>query len=319
MFRLSSTVFATRRDSASSHSISSNVKVLVASVRLRVMRSHGLAWGGVVLGLGLAFSAACGSTSAPGNAAGAGSATGGGGNQAGSSFAGKSAAGSESHAGTSSSGQGGASVAGGGARSEAGAAGGGGQPGGAGSASGGAGESAGGASPEVTAAECDTDDDCQVVNDCCTCAAQPKSEQQVACPGLCIQSACQARGLADAKAKCVGNRCVFDVSCNRAQVTCEAAVPTCPAGPLPSVNGTCWGSCLPAHDCQEVTNCNDCSASQLCVRNELQLPSTRCVEASASCVQHPNCECANACDFQCSDETGIACYCPTSARRSKRR
>lgn len=273
------------------------------------MRSRGRAWGGVILGLGLAFSAACGSTrtATPGSAT-AGSAT-----DAGSSFAGKSFAGSESHAGTSSSGQGGAAGAVGGTRSEGGAGApvGGGQSGGAGTPGGDAGEASGGAGAEVTAAECATDNDCQVVNDCCTCAAQPSSEQHDACPGLCIQSACQARGLAEAKAKCVAKRCVLDVSCDRKQVTCEAATPTCPAGQVPSVKGTCWGPCLPAQDCQEVTNCDDCSASQICVRNQLQRPSTRCVEASAGCVQHPSCECANACDFQCSDESGIACYCPS--------
>ena len=262
-----------------------------------------------MLGLGLAFSAACGSAFT-GTPASAGSATGGGANDAGSSFAGKSAAGGTNHAGTSS-GQGGASGAAGGTPSAAGAGvpHAGNQPGGAGGTSGGAGESAGGAGPELTVAECATDDDCQVVNDCCTCAALPKSEPNLACPAVCIQSACQARGLGAAKADCVANRCVFNVTCDRSQVTCEAPTPTCPAGQVPSVSGTCWGPCIPAHDCQAVTNCDDCAAGHVCVRNELQIPSTHCVEASASCLQHPTCECTSACNFQCSDDNGIACFC----------
>lgn len=263
-----------------------------------------------MLGLGLACSAACGSKST-GTLASAGSATAGGAHDGGSSSAGKAAAGSANHAGTSSGGQGGASGAPGGAHSEggAGAPRGGNQPGGAGATSGGAGEAAGGAGPEPTVAECVTADDCQVFTDCCTCAAVPTSEENLACPGLCIQSACQARGLGTAKATCVANRCVFDVSCDSSRVTCEAATPTCPAGQVPSVSGACWGPCVPAQDCQEVTNCNDCAAGQVCVRNELQPPSTHCVEVSASCLQHPNCDCTNACDFQCSDETGIGCFC----------
>lgn len=279
-----------------------------------MMRSRGRAWAGVLLGLGLASSASCGSafTAAPASA-GSSSA-----NHAGTSSAGKSAAGSANHAGTPSSGQGGGSGAAS-APSDggAGAPRGGNQPGGgAGGSSGGVGESAGetgesagGAGPEVTVAECATDDDCRVVNDCCTCAALPKSVKIPECSALCIQSACQARGLNSAKVSCVANRCVFDVSCDRSQVTCEAPTPTCPAGQVPSVNGTCWGPCVPAQDCRAVTNCNDCAAGQVCVRNELQIPSTHCVEASVSCLQHPTCECTNACDFQCSDENGIGCFC----------
>lgn len=286
------------------------VKVIEASARLRVMRSRGRAWGAVLLGLGLASSAACGSKFT-GMPASAGSATAGGANDGGSSLAGKSAAGSASHAGTSSGGLGGASGAAGGATSEGGtgAPRGGNQSGGAGATTGYAGESAGGAGPELTVAECVTADDCQVFTDCCTCAAVPKSAQNVACPALCIQSACQARGLGAAKATCVANRCVFDVGCDSSQVTCEAATPTCPAGQVPSVSGNCWGPCVPAHDCQAVTNCDDCAADHVCVRSELQLRSTHCVEVSASCLQHPTCECTNACSFQCSDETGIGCFC----------
>ncbi|HEX2871037.1 MAG TPA: hypothetical protein VHP33_07275 [Polyangiaceae bacterium] len=274
------------------------------------MRSRGRAWGAVMLGLGLASSFACGSKFT-GNPASAGSATAGGANDGGSSLAGKSAAGSASQAGTSSGGQGGASGVAGGGPSEGGTGvpRGGNQPGGAGATTGHAGESAGGAGPEPTGAECTTADDCQVFTDCCTCAAVPKAEENLACPGLCIQSACQARGLGAAQVTCIANRCVFDVSCDSSQVTCEALTPTCPAGQVPSVSGTCWGPCVPAHDCRAVTNCDDCAADQVCVRSELQLPSTHCVEVSASCLQQPSCECTNACHFQCSDDNGIGCFC----------
>lgn len=269
-----------------------------------------------MLGLGLAFSASCGSTFTA-DPASAGNTAAGSANHAGTSSAGQSAAGSANHAGTSSSGQGGASgAASAPADGGTGAPLGGNQPGGAGSSSGGAGESAGeagesagGAGAEVTVAECATDDDCRIVNDCCTCAALPKSVKVPECSAVCVQSACPARGLGQAKTACVANRCVFDLSCDRSQVTCEAPTPTCPAGQLPSVSGPCWGPCVPAQDCGAVTNCNDCAAGQVCVRNELQIPSTHCVEASASCLRHPTCECTNACDFQCSDENGIGCFC----------
>jgi len=280
------------------------------SASVCLMRSGGRARGAVMLGLGVALSSACGSTfkGEPGSA---GSAAGGSSNGAGSSFAGKSAAGSANDAGASGSTQGGAPGAAGAALSggDAGAARGGDESGGGEPTSAGSGGAAGGAGPEVTLAECAADQDCQVVDDCCTCAALPKSEQKPACSSVCIQSACQARGLAGAKAHCVANRCVFDVTCDRAQVTCEAPTPTCPSSQVPSVSGSCWGPCVPAQDCQAVTNCDDCAAGQICVRDELQIRSTHCVEASASCVQHPTCECTNACNFQCSDENGIGCFC----------
>ena len=294
-----------------------------SSVRMAGMGSRGGARGLVMLGLGLALSAACGSAfhGAPSGGAGAGgsAASPHAGNPNAAGTSGRSAAGSASDGGSSGSNQGGAPSPAGGALSGgagsalSGGAGsapsGGDEPGGAASA--GAGGAAGGAGPDVTPSECDTDQDCQIVNDCCTCAALPKSDAKPSCSAVCVQSACQARGLAAANAQCVANRCVFDVSCDGAGVTCEAPTPSCPSGQVPSVSGSCWGPCIAAHDCRAVSNCDDCSASQICVNNELRIRSTHCVEAAGSCARHPTCDCANACDFQCSDEDGISCFCIT--------
>lgn len=296
-----------------------------SSVRLAGMGSRGRARGLVMLGLGLALSAACGSAfhGAPSGGAGAGGSAAsphaGTPNAAGTS--GRSAAGSASDAGRSGSNQGGAPSPAGGALSggvgsalsggAGGAPSGGDEPGGAASSSAGVGGAAGGAGPDVTPSECDTDQDCQIVNDCCTCAALPKSDAKPSCSAVCVQSACQARGLAAANAQCVANRCVFDLSCDRASVTCEAPTPSCPSGQVPSVSGSCWGPCIAAHDCRAVSNCDDCSAGQICVNNELQIRSTHCVEAAGSCARHPTCDCANACDFECSDEDRISCFCIT--------
>lgn len=274
------------------------------------MRSRGGVWGVVALGLGLALSSACGSTF-KGEAGSAGRAGAGSAHEAGSSFSGSANAGSGNNAGSAGALQGGTSGAVGGAPSAGGAGtpASGYGPGGAETTAGSAGDAAGGGGPDLALDECATDADCQVVDDCCTCAAQPKSAQIPPCAGICIQSACQARGLQAAKAACVANRCVFDVSCDQSLVTCEAVTPTCPVGQEPSVSGTCWGPCVPTQDCKAVTNCNACAAGQICVRNELQMPSTHCVEAPPSCAQHPTCECTNACNLQCSDDNGISCFC----------
>jgi hypothetical protein len=158
--------------------------------------------------------------------------------------------------------------------------------------------------------ECETSDDCVVLDDCCSCEAIPKSEQRGECEKVCVQSACSAQGLSGVTPVCVGNRCVFDVSCDRSAVTCKIATPTCDAGLVPSVEGECYGPCIAPEECNTVTDCSDCLDGQVCVSNSLFLGlAYYCVEVSRACAASPTCECTDACLNECSDSDGIACFC----------
>ena len=158
-------------------------------------------------------------------------------------------------------------------------------------------------------AECEGDDECAVVNDCCTCGVAPIKSAPGECERLCIQSACDARGI-QAKAICRSKRCVFDLSCDRSSVTCKAAEPECEAGQVPSVIDTCWGPCIDVAQCRDVTDCTACAAGQVCVRNnDSPFLFTQCVAVEAACSESPTCACTDACSFSCDETNGIGCFC----------
>lgn len=258
----------------------------------------------------------CGSTFKGGGAGGAGGV---GGSSAGT----QSSAGSQNEAGDASasagtSSSGGSSGAPVGGAGEGGAASGGAGAGGAsgGSSAGGAnggvssgGTSSGGAT--MAGAECAADEDCKLVDDCCSCSAEPKDVRGPACTAVCIQSACSARGLQGKSAKCVAKRCVLELSCNESKVTCKAARPVCGSGQVPSVVEGCWGPCIDPTECHDVQDCKACGAGSTCVTQSLMMPSTHCVRVSAACEAAPSCECVDACSQTCSDEDGkVDCFCP---------
>jgi hypothetical protein len=263
-----------------------------------------------VFGLGLAFVlAGCGESFKSG---GSGGAAGEGAGTAGSAGSQNEAGAGGASAGTSSSGgKGGTPAGGAGAGGAMGGSGTGGGTGGTSSAGGSSG--GGGATGGTTAssAECDADDDCQLVDNCCSCAADPKDVKSPACNMVCLQSACSARGLQGTSARCVAKRCVLDLSCNAAEVTCKAAQPTCGSGQVPSVKEGCWGPCVDPTECREVGDCKACQAGSTCVTQSLMRPTTHCVHVSASCEASPSCECADACSQACTDEDGaVDCFCP---------
>jgi hypothetical protein len=180
----------------------------------------------------------------------------------------------------------------------------GGEPGSAGSPSGTAG------APANSGAECESDDQCAVFNDCCECDVGAASEEHPQCEKLCIQSACDARGIT-AQPHCRSKRCVFDLSCDHSQVTCKSAKPVCPAGQIPSVTASCWGPCIDVGQCSDVTDCSECPASTVCVtNNDSPGAFVQCVEVAASCAEAHTCDCIDACSFSCSATSdGISCFC----------
>lgn len=226
----------------------------------------------------------------------------------GSSGSGSTASGaggsSSSAAGASSSGAAGSSATVGGTAS------GGSVAQGGSNASAGQGGTASGDGGEAAGAECETSQDCTVLDNCCSCSAVPDSSSPGACDQVCIQSACAAQGLEGIPAVCSKKRCVFELSCDRSLVTCKAAAPSCADGMIPSVQGSCWGPCVPASECTTVTDCDDCAPNQACVKSEGLASSTiHCVPVTAECAAAPSCDCTNACEFQCSDVNDISCYC----------
>jgi hypothetical protein len=54
---------------------------------------------------------------------------------------------------------------------------------------------------------CASDMDCSLANDCCFCMAVPPGVQIPGCMADCFVDACTARGLSQAKARCIGGRC----------------------------------------------------------------------------------------------------------------
>ncbi|HYJ07753.1 MAG TPA: hypothetical protein VEX18_02060 [Polyangiaceae bacterium] len=179
-----------------------------------------------------------------------------------------------------------------------------GEPGSAGSASGAAGAQA------SSGPECESDDQCAVFNDCCECDVGAASEEHPQCEKLCIQSACDARGIT-AQPRCRSKRCVFDLSCDHSQVTCKSAKPECPAGQIPSVTASCWGPCIDVSQCSDVTDCSACPADTVCVANSDSPGSfVQCVEVAASCAEAHTCDCTDACPFSCSATSdGVSCFC----------
>jgi hypothetical protein len=178
-----------------------------------------------------------------------------------------------------------------------------GESGSGGGASGAAGAMSGGP-------ECERDDQCAVFNDCCECDVGAASEKHPQCEKLCIQSACDARGI-NTPARCRSNRCVFDLSCDSSQVTCKAAKPECAAGQMPSVVDSCWGPCIEVGQCRDVTDCSDCPSGTVCVtNNDSPGAFVQCAEVGASCAETPTCDCTDACAFSCgATSDGISCFC----------
>lgn len=174
----------------------------------------------------------------------------------------------------------------------------------------GGGDSASAAGSGADEPECNQDEDCRLVDDCCRCDVVPVGAKDPGCAADCNQGQCEARGYAEPKTVCLGHRCIFDVSCKSEEVTCKLAKPTCPPGLVPGVVDSCWGPCLRPEQCSRLSDCTSCSADQVCIADQDGgLGGFRCVRVAPDCAAHPTCECTNSCFAQCSDTDGISCFC----------
>jgi hypothetical protein len=174
-------------------------------------------------------------------------------------------------------------------------------------------------------AQCQRDEDCQLVNDCCTCQAIPGHENPPYCDPKtsCVMPACSQYGGLD-KAHCVAGRCILAFDCDTSMIACKRSPPVCPPGQTPRVIGQgvarCYGECVDARQCQAVPSCAVCGLKDLCVRYAPSPQPYHCVPVPAACTASPSCACVQPAvcvgAYQTCVEGGsvapaISCGCPS--------
>lgn len=187
----------------------------------------------------------------------------------------------------------------------------------------GAGESSGTTTGGTTEPECVVDEDCVLVNDCCSCDAIAVGEEEPACDReVCAVQACTAAGVGMPTVECNFGTCEIEaVPCDPMAVMCDEAPPPCPEGQAPRVVDGCWGVCVPVEFCDVVPSCEACGKDEACVEVVTRFgPSLQCVPIPVSCDGAPSCDClGEVCEAPfdlCSDrfvpETGseLSCICP---------
>src|SRR6187431_30482 len=159
--------------------------------------------------------------------------------------------------------------------------------------------------------ECRTDQDCEIDKDCCVCQAVPKGTTMPACALDCAGNACDANGL-KAEAKCTLGRCTLATSCDQRRSRCKSLPPSCPAGETASVTELgCWGPCVAATECSEVSNCAACGEAQCVKFPNIGGTTIRCVARQAGCEAGKLCQCLSPCgNFGCAEQNGeVSCFC----------
>lgn len=146
--------------------------------------------------------------------------------------------------------------------------------------------------PALVGDPCESDDDCAIAGDCCSCVAyNPSMSSPGNCGGNCKQDRCSEWELS--AAACEAGVCVVaGKSCNQDKVLCKVAVPECPAGSLPQVVGDCYtGECLPIEACDWVPECELCKGSVCAITQGPDCTHRRCVPAIPECDGLPPCAC----------------------------
>jgi hypothetical protein len=176
-----------------------------------------------------------------------------------------------------------------------------------------AGETTGG----VGGGACQTDADCKLHDDCCSCYGLPKDEDDAICKALCDKSKCEQAGID--QAVCRFGQCTTEkVKCS-GEVACDALPPECPPGELPGKTDACWtGGCVPAASCDAVEDCSQCPEELMCVEYQSFMITRVCEPIPADCDGQPSCACAG--DLACEEPFGLcndkiqnadlACACP---------
>ena len=207
-------------------------------------------------------------------------------------------------------------------------------PGGTGAASAGSGGSgavagnghtgagaSGGSDPFDNSPECSVSTDCTVVNNCCNCQGIAVTEPPPICDDSnCKASVCELFGLPKPPGGCSVGQCVAGFDCDTSKVLCESLPPPCGPDETISVDGICWGPCVPSAECAFVSGCDACTkGSQVCVTESTQLGTfAHCVDIPSDCQGQANCACMGGAvcvapfDTCADNDAGkIACSCPT--------
>jgi hypothetical protein len=165
-----------------------------------------------------------------------------------------------------------------------------------------------------------SDEDCVLVNDCCTCDAALAVDAPGMCEMACDQPLCDEFAI-DA-AICVAGLCVPEkAGCDESQITCDALTPMCPPNYVPGVteDGTCWtGGCVPINLCDVAPSCASCDEFEgwFCATDVTQLGlKPHCEPIPPGCEGEVTCACAGAFCVEpfdtCGDELeGLSCTCP---------
>jgi hypothetical protein len=139
----------------------------------------------------------------------------------------------------------------------------------------------------ASAAGCQTDDDCQLVRDCCSCQAIPRGEKPAACDPnrSCVISLCaQYQGGVD-RARCSAGLCVLGFDCDTTTIVCKRLPPICPPGQAPQVVGGCFGECVDARQCRAVPACTACRLTDRCVRSAVSPTTLHCQDAPRTALR----------------------------------
>jgi hypothetical protein len=166
---------------------------------------------------------------------------------------------------------------------------------------------------------CMTDDDCALVDDCCTCGAIALGQVPPMCEIDCDQSSCEASGIAMPAVQCELGICqlVPSVECNPVGITCDSVPPPCEDGSVPSVENNCWtGNCVPVDACNSVGSCDDCPDDRACIEQVAKGPAGfLCSPIPEGCAGTPSCACmSEVCQDPFTDcvdgPDHIMCECP---------
>lgn len=161
-------------------------------------------------------------------------------------------------------------------------------------------------------AECESADQCVLVNDCCTCDVVVAGEEPPCEMMECLVPTCEANGFTPEVACVVGTCAPAPVNCDANQITCEIEPPPpCGGGLVRSVTGMCYGPCVEPSVCETLPfECDGstCGEGHACVTTQSGAPS-RCVPLPPGCDGSPSCDCLalwwnDVCSSSCGDGGG---------------
>lgn len=140
--------------------------------------------------------------------------------------------------------------------------------------------------------QCETAEDCKLINDCCACEGVPADQRPEECLAICEVPSCEALGVPDPEVQCLAGTCIAGFDCY-SLVECAQPPPPCPSGFVPARTNGCWGGCVPATECAAVNSCDDCDlSSQVCVQFIAFAGTVTCLPIPETCSGGGDCACA---------------------------